>query len=75
MQAMRSAAGRDMTVVCAPNAFKGTLSAHAAALAMARGVRDAGAVAIEIPVADGATARSTCSWGHAEPIPGSRAIA
>jgi glycerate 2-kinase len=40
-------------VVCAPNAFKGTLSAQAAAAAMARGVRDAGAVAVEMPVADG----------------------
>jgi glycerate kinase len=40
-------------VVCAPNAFKGTLTARAAAAAMARGVRDAGAVAVEIPVADG----------------------
>jgi glycerate kinase len=42
-----------MTVVCAPNAFKGTLSAHAAASAMARGIGDAGATPIEIPVADG----------------------
>jgi glycerate kinase len=40
-------------VVCAPNAFKGTLGAPAAAAAMARGVRDAGAVAVEVPVADG----------------------
>jgi glycerate kinase len=40
-------------VICAPNAFKGTLSAQAAAAAMARGVRDAGAVAVEMPVADG----------------------
>jgi glycerate kinase len=40
-------------VVCAPNAFKGTLSAQGAAVAMARGVRDAGAVAVEVPVADG----------------------
>jgi glycerate 2-kinase len=39
--------------VCAPNAFKGTLSARAAALAMGRGVADAGARAIAIPVADG----------------------
>jgi glycerate 2-kinase len=39
--------------VCAPNAFKGTLSARAAAAAMARGVRDSGAEAIEVPVADG----------------------
>jgi glycerate 2-kinase len=43
----------DCNAVCAPNAFKGTLSARAAAAAMARGVRDAGADAIEIPVADG----------------------
>jgi glycerate kinase len=40
-------------VVCAPNAFKGTLTARVAAAAMARGVRDTGAVAVEIPVADG----------------------
>jgi glycerate kinase len=53
MQTMRPAAGPNITAVCAPNAFKGTLSAHAAALALARGVRDAGATAIEIPVADG----------------------
>jgi glycerate kinase len=41
------------TAVCAPNAFKGTLNARAAAAAMARGVRDAGADAVEVPVADG----------------------
>ncbi len=40
-------------VVCAPNAFKGTLTARVAAAAMARGVRDAGAEATEVPVADG----------------------
>src|SRR5471030_207549 len=40
-------------VVCAPNAFKGSLTAQAAAAAMARGVRDAGAEAVEVPVADG----------------------
>ena len=39
--------------VCAPNAFKGTITAADAAAAMARGVRDAGGVAIEVPVADG----------------------
>jgi glycerate 2-kinase len=39
--------------VCAPNAFKGTITAAAAAAAMARGVGDAGGVAIEVPVADG----------------------
>jgi glycerate 2-kinase len=46
-------AGTRRFVVCAPNAFKGTVSAAAAAAAMARGVRDTGADAIEIPVADG----------------------
>lgn len=39
--------------VCAPNAFKGTLSATAAATALAQGIVDAGALAIEVPVADG----------------------
>jgi glycerate kinase len=40
-------------VVCAPNAFKGTLSAKNAATALARGVRDAGGVPAALPVADG----------------------
>ena len=48
----RPLAGR-LLAVCAPNAFKGTVTAQAAAAAMARGVRDAGAEAIEMPVADG----------------------
>jgi glycerate 2-kinase len=39
--------------VCAPNAFKGTLSAHLAARALALGVADAGCSAVETPVADG----------------------
>ncbi|MGA7987163.1 MAG: glycerate kinase [Candidatus Dormiibacterota bacterium] len=39
--------------VCAPNAFKGTLSARAAAIALGRGVADAGARPIAVPVADG----------------------
>jgi len=42
-----------VVALCAPNAFKGTLSARSAAAAMARGVRDAGGEAIETPVADG----------------------
>ena len=42
-----------MRVVCAPNAFKGSLDARAAAAALARGVREAGAAAVELPVADG----------------------
>lgn len=39
--------------MCAPNAFKGTIDAAAAAMAIARGVRDAGWDAIEVPIADG----------------------
>jgi glycerate kinase len=39
--------------ICAPNAFKGTLSAAAAADALARGVADAGWGALRLPVADG----------------------
>ncbi|MBI2920655.1 MAG: glycerate kinase [Planctomycetes bacterium] len=42
-----------MLVLCAPNAFKGTLTAVEAAEAMARGARRAGARAVEFPVADG----------------------
>jgi glycerate 2-kinase len=39
--------------VCAPNAFKGTVSAAVAARALAAGVVDAGWTALELPVADG----------------------
>jgi glycerate kinase len=39
--------------VCAPNAFKGTLGARAAAIALGRGVADAGVRPITVPVADG----------------------
>jgi glycerate kinase len=39
--------------VCAPNAFKGTLTARAAARSLALGVADAGFAAMEVPVADG----------------------
>ena len=44
-----------MRIVVAPNAFKGTLTAAAAAAALARGVREAmpGAEVVEVPVADG----------------------
>ncbi len=42
-----------MRVMVAPAGFKGTLSGGDAAAAMARGVRGAGAEAIELPVADG----------------------
>ena len=42
-----------MRVVVAPNAFKGCLSAQAAAEAIGRGVEAAGAEAVLIPVADG----------------------
>jgi glycerate kinase len=40
-------------VLCAPNAFKGTLTAAEAAEAMSDGVRDAGLEPIAMPVADG----------------------
>jgi glycerate 2-kinase len=40
-------------VLCAPNAFKGTLTALEAAQAMARGVRRAGGRPVLLPVADG----------------------
>ncbi|HEX6538117.1 MAG TPA: glycerate kinase [Candidatus Dormibacteraeota bacterium] len=42
-----------MRVVCAPNAFKGSITAGDAAAAMARGVVEAGALATVVPVADG----------------------
>ncbi|MCH2135976.1 MAG: glycerate kinase [Phycisphaerales bacterium] len=42
-----------MLVLCAPDAFKGTLSAAHAAAAMAQGVELAGHEAIQLPVADG----------------------
>jgi glycerate 2-kinase len=54
---MRGLAHRTLSAppvaVCAPNAFKGTLSARAAATALALGAMDAGARAIAVPVADG----------------------
>ncbi len=42
-----------MHVVCAPNAFKGTLDAAVAAGALVAGARRAGATAQAVPVADG----------------------
>ncbi|MCE9581499.1 MAG: glycerate kinase [Planctomycetes bacterium] len=44
---------RKFVVLCAPNAFKGSLTAMEAARAMARGVRRAGAKPVLLPVADG----------------------
>lgn len=43
----------DLRVVVAPNAFKGSLSAQAAAEAIGRGVEAAGAEPVLVPVADG----------------------
>src|SRR3954464_907376 len=40
-------------VLVAPDKFKGTYDAEAVAAALARGVRDAGLDAVELPVADG----------------------
>jgi glycerate kinase len=45
--------GAPRRVLCAPNAFKGTLTATAAALALAAGVGDAGAAARVLAMADG----------------------
>src|SRR5712692_3317327 len=44
-----------MKIVVAPNSFKGSLSATQAAIAMARGVREAlpDAEVVQVPVADG----------------------
>jgi glycerate kinase len=42
-----------LRVLCAPNAFRGTLTAGTAAAALAAGVRDAGAEARAMPMADG----------------------
>ena len=40
-------------MLCAPNAFKGTVTAAAAAQALAAGAREAGADALVLPMADG----------------------
>ncbi len=42
-----------LRVLCAPNAFRGTLSAAAAARALAAGVCDAGGEPTSVPMADG----------------------
>ena len=44
---------RRLRVLCSPNAFRGTLTAAAAAAALAAGVHDAGALARALPMADG----------------------
>ncbi|MGD1054415.1 MAG: glycerate kinase [Candidatus Dormibacteria bacterium] len=49
----QGAAGPWLRILCAPNAFRGTLTAAAAAAALARGVRDAGAAPRALPMADG----------------------
>jgi glycerate 2-kinase len=54
-------------VVCAPNAFKGSLDARAAAAAMARGVRAAGADPLPVPVADGGDGTLDVLLGAAGP--------
>ncbi|WP_035122551.1 glycerate kinase [Corynebacterium freneyi] len=43
----------EFTVICCPDSFKGTATADEAAEAMAAGVRDAGATAVAVPMADG----------------------
>jgi glycerate kinase len=41
------------TALVAPDSFKGTFGAPAVAAAIARGLRDGGCEAVELPVADG----------------------
>ena len=55
-----------MRIVLAPAAFKGTLSAHDAAAAMALGVRDAlpNAEIVEMPMADGGDGTLEVMLGH-----------
>ncbi len=48
-----TASSTRLRVLCAPNAFRGTLSAAAAARALAAGVRDAGGEPVTVPMADG----------------------
>ncbi|MDK8768484.1 glycerate kinase [Corynebacterium freneyi] len=43
----------EFTVICCPDSFKGTATADEASEAMAAGVRDAGAKAVTVPMADG----------------------
>lgn len=43
----------EFTVICCPDSFKGSATADEAAEAMAAGVRDAGAKAVAVPMADG----------------------
>jgi glycerate kinase len=47
-------------VLCAPNTFKGTLSAASAARALAAGLRDAGALPLVLPMADGGDGTLDC---------------
>ncbi|MDO8210347.1 glycerate kinase [Conexibacter sp. CPCC 206217] len=50
---MSSQADETTAVLCAPDKLRGALDARAAAAALARGVRAAGAQARELPIADG----------------------
>ena len=55
-----------MKLVCAPDSLKGVLAAPAGASALARGVRNAGAEAIELPLADGGEGTADvlhAAWG------------
>ena len=56
-----------MLVVCAPDKLRGALDAEAAAAALARGARRAGAEARELPLADGGegTLDALLASGHA----------
>ena len=64
---MSGGGSRQPLVVCAPNAFKGTISATAAARALARGVTDAGGRAQPLAVADGGDGTLDVLLGAAGP--------
>ena len=55
-----------MKLVCAPDSLKGVLTAAGAASALAHGVRDARAEALELPLADGGEGTADvlqAAWG------------
>ena len=60
-----------MLVVCAPDKLRGALDAEAAAAALARGARRAGAETRELPLADGGegTLDALIASGHAQAVP------
>lgn len=61
----------EFTVICCPDSFKGTATAREAAEAMAAGVRDAGARAVAVPMADGGEGTAELlaeAWATEKPV-------